>query len=89
MRPAALIGVAAVLLAGCTPPPAPLQQDDVSWRARAENSPARIEKSWRVSESETVKILIVPGFPLGERCVIYSTERGDTMQCREITPSAQ
>ena len=49
----------------------------------------RVEKTYRLSETETVKTIIVPGWPLGEKCVIYSNAVSSTMQCREISAHAQ
>lgn len=61
----------------------------ISQKTRVENLQARVEKTYRLSETETVKIIMVPGFPFGERCVIYSNAVSSTMQCREISPSQQ
>ncbi len=70
---------------GPTPPkPAPISQ-----KTRVENLQARVEKSYRLSETESVKIVIVPGWPFGERCVIYSNAVSSTMQCREVLPHEQ
>ena len=82
-----------LLIVGCqgkppaTPaaPPAPA----ISYKTRAEHASAKIEKEYRLSETETIKVVIVPGFPMGERCVIYSNGRGNAMPCREIMPGQQ
>lgn len=68
---------------------APDKRPPISQKVRVENLQARIEKSYRLSDTENVKILMVPGWPFGERCVIYSNSTSSTMQCREITPSQQ
>lgn len=67
-------------------PPTPLP---ISQKVRVENLHARIDKTYRLSETESIKIVIVPGWPFGERCVIYSNAVSSTMQCREITTSQQ
>ena len=69
--------------------PAPPKQPPISQKVRVENLHARVEKSYRLSETESIKIVIVPGWPFGERCVIYSNAVSSTMQCREITTSQQ
>jgi len=68
---------------------APDKRPLISQKVRVENLQARIEKSYRLSDTESVKILMVPGWPFGERCVIYMNGQTSTMQCREITPSQQ
>jgi len=68
------------LLRGHTEQPATDQPEDPQ---------ARIEKTYRLSETETVKIVMVPGWPVGERCVIYSNAVSSTIQCREISPGHQ
>jgi hypothetical protein len=78
--------IAAALLVGCGSQAAPEPKESgISYRTRAENAPARIVKSYHLSETETVTVLVVPGFPFGERCIIYGDHRGNTMQCREIS----
>jgi hypothetical protein len=61
----------------------------ISYKTRTEHASAKVEKKYRLSETETIKVVTVPGFPMGERCVIYTNERGNAMQCREITPGQQ
>jgi hypothetical protein len=61
----------------------------ISYKTRAEHATAKVEKEYRLSETETIKVVIVPGFPMGDRCVIYTNVQGSTMQCREITPGQQ
>ena len=58
----------------------------IVWKTRAEHAKAKVEKEYRLSETETMKVVIVPGFPMGERCVIYTNGQTSAMQCREITP---
>ena len=87
-RSALLMASFAILVAGCDSSAAP-DRPSIDYRLRAENAPARIEKSYRLSETETVKVLVVPGFPFGDRCVIYGDQRGNTMQCREIGVSRE
>lgn len=65
-----------------TPPP-------ISQKIRVENLQARVEKSYRLSETDSIKIVIVPGYPMGERCLIYSNATSSTMQCREVLPHEQ
>lgn len=67
----------------------PEKPPPISQKVRVENLQARMAKSYRLSETESIKIVIVPGFPFGERCVIYSNAISSTMQCREITTSQQ
>ena len=91
-------GVAAIVvlgiisaLAGCSEAPSAneIKQAPVSYKTRVENAHARIDKSYRLSETETVKIVIVPGHPYGERCVIYTNGQSSTMHCREIAAQQQ
>ena len=79
---------ASLFLLSCSKP-APPKQPAISQKVRVENLQARIEKTYRLSETENIKIVIVPGWPFGERCVIYSNAVSSTMQCREITTSQQ
>ncbi|MBI4293626.1 MAG: hypothetical protein HY661_19290 [Betaproteobacteria bacterium] len=89
-RTSLAVMLACLLIAGCgsqasteaKPPP-------INYKERAENAQARIVKSYRLSDTESVKVLIIPGYPWGDRCVIYSNERGNTMQCSEISASRQ
>jgi hypothetical protein len=76
-------------LAGCDKPPAAEVQSSVSYKTRAENAVARVEKTYRLSDTESLKIVIVPGYPLGERCVVYTNGHTSAMQCRELLPSQQ
>lgn len=69
--------------------PAPPKPSLISQKVRVENLQARIAKSYRLSETESIKVVIVPGYPFGEKCVIYSNAVSSTMQCREITTSQQ
>lgn len=84
---ALLLSAAAVALclplAGCKDPPVP--KPSVSYKTKAENAHARIEKTYRLSETETIKVVIVPGYPVGERCVIYTNGTSSTMSCSELT----
>lgn len=84
-----LLAAALAALAGCDRAPAPPPQPSISYKTRVENATARIEQTYRLSETEIVKVLIVPGWPMGERCVIYSGPSGSTMSCRELVPSRQ
>lgn len=82
--------IASNALTGCSgeasPPP---QKPSISYRTKAENANARIDKTYRLSETETIKVVIVPGFPYGERCVIYSNSTSSTMHCQEISAGRQ
>ena len=69
--------------------PAPATPPPISQKVRVENLQARIEKTYRLSETESIKIVIVPGWPFGERCMVYSNAVSSTMQCREITAGQQ
>lgn len=84
----ALAAVAAVM--GCSDPKPPKeQQPQISQKVRVQNLQARIEKTYRLSETESIKTVIVPGYPIGEKCIVYSNAVSSTMQCREILPSQQ
>ena len=72
----------------CSRAPDP-KSPPISQKVRVENLQARVEKTYRLSDTETVKTVIVPGWPLGEKCVIYSNAMSSTMQCREISAHAQ
>ena len=61
----------------------------ISYKTRAEHASVKVEKEYRLSETETIKVVIVPGFPMGERCVIYTNGQTSAMQCREVTPRQQ
>lgn len=78
------------ILTGCTgeasPPP---EKPSISYKTRAENAQARIDRTYRLSETEIVKVIIVPGHPYGERCVVYSTPTSSTMHCRESAAQRQ
>lgn len=77
-----------VMLSGCSEPkqePPPR----ISQKVRVENLQPRIAKTYRLSETETVKVLIMPGWPMGEKCTIYSNQTSSTMQCREALPHEQ
>lgn len=84
------LGVIAVL-SGCSESPSAkeIRQQPVSYKTRAENAHARIDKTYRLSETESIKIVIVPGHPYGERCVIYTNGQSSTMHCREIAAQQQ
>ncbi len=83
-----LCGVA--LLSGC-PEPNPLKQEaaSISQKVRVQNLKPRIEQAYALSDTESVRILIVPGWPMGEKCLVYSNATSSTMQCREILPQEQ
>ena len=66
------------------PKPPPISQ-----KVRVDNLQARVEKTYRLSDTETVKTIIVPGWPLGEKCVIYSNAVSSTMQCRDVSAHVQ
>ena len=66
------------------PKPLPISQ-----KVRVENLQARVEKTYRISEAEPVKTIIVPGWPFGEKCVIYSNAASSTMQCRDVSAHVQ
>jgi len=87
MRLIALFSLLA--LAACQPAATEPTKPSISWKTRAENANARIEKTYRLSETESVKVVTVPGYPLGERCVIYNNGQSSAMQCRELLPSHQ
>jgi len=57
---------------------------DISQRVRVENLPIRLEREQRLAEGETVKIIIVPGFPFGNRCIVYEGRSGAAIHCEEI-----
>ena len=84
-----IVACLCLLLAGCWEKPQAAAAPAISWKTRAEHAKVKVEKEYRLSETETMKVVIVPGFPMGERCVVYSNERGNAMQCREITPGQQ
>ena len=86
---AACAGVLGCSRAAPDKPPPVKESPPISQKVRVENLQARTEKSYSLSGSETIKIVIVPGYPFGERCVIYSNANSSTMQCREITPGQQ
>jgi len=89
-RSSLAVSIATALLVGCGSQAAPEPKESgISYRTRAENAPARIVKTWRLSEDESVKVLVVPGFPFGERCIIYGDQRGNTMQCSEMSARQQ
>lgn len=77
--------VAIALFASCSEPvptdPAP--QPEISYRTRAENAPIKVLKEHRLSETETVRLISVPGFPFGERCVLYTGPQTSALQCGE------
>ena len=83
----ALLGLVSPLLVGCQERrQEAAAAQSVSYKTRAEHASAKVEKEYRLSETETIKVVIVPGFPMGERCVIYTNVQTSAMQCREITP---
>jgi len=90
MTAAKIITVAALCAAvlGCSEPKA-TTPPPISQKVRVENLQARVDKTYRLSETESIKIVIVPGWPFGERCVIYTNAVSSTMQCREITTREQ
>ena len=77
----------ALLFAGCdqTPP----EPERVSNRTRAENASIHVEREHRLSEDEQIRVVIVPGFPMGERCVLYTGPGTSAMQCEEATSRQQ
>ena len=87
MRLLALL--AAALLSACKPEPVEPAKPSISYKTRAENAQVRVEKSHRLSETETVKVITVPGYPMGERCVVYNNGPASAMQCRELSPTRQ
>ena len=76
-----------LLLPGCGEKPP--EKPGMSYKTRAEHVPIRVDKEIRLSETESIKAVIVPGFPMGDRCVIYSNGTASAMQCREVTASQQ
>ena len=80
---------AALALAGCQGAEPPAAQPSISYKVKAENASARIEREFRLSESETVKTIMVPGFPYGSRCVVYQRNEAVAMQCAEVFASQQ
>lgn len=80
-------------LPGCSEAPSAkeIREAPISYKTRAENAHARIEKTYRLSETETVKVVIVPGWPFGERCIIYNnaSNYSSAMRCSEITVGQQ
>lgn len=79
---------ALVALCACTEP-APPEKPSISYKTRAENASMRVEKEHRLSENETVRVVIVPGWPMGERCVLYTGPTSSAMACREVSPLRQ
>jgi len=77
------------MLSGCSEPKQAKEQPQISQKVRVQNLQPRIEKTYRLSETETVKVLIMPGWPMGEKCVIYTNGSTSTMQCREALPHEQ
>lgn len=78
-----------MLLAACQPATPEPTKPSVSYKTRAENAEARIDKTYRLSDTESVKVITVPGWPSGERCVVYSNGSAIAMQCGELSPSKQ
>lgn len=80
-------------LAGCSDGPSAkeIREAPISYKTRAENAHARIEKTYRLSETESIKVVIVPGWPFGERCIIYNnaSNYSSAMRCSEITVGQQ
>ncbi len=68
---------------------APDNPPPISYKTRVENMHARIDKTYRLSETESIKIVIVPGHPYGERCVIYTNGATSAMRCRELLAQHQ
>jgi hypothetical protein len=75
--------LAVVLLAGCSDSDPTPQQQPISYRTRAENAPIKVLKEHRLSDTETVRLISVPGFPFGERCVLYTGPQTSSLQCGE------
>lgn len=86
---AACAGVLGCSRAAPDKPPPVKESPPISQKVRVENLQARTEKTYPLSGSETIKIVIVPGYPFGERCVIYTNGATSTMSCREITAGQQ
>lgn len=78
-----------LMLAACRPAATEPQKPSISYKTKVENASARVDKSYRLSETETVKVIIVPGHPMGERCIVYSNGQTSTMQCSELRPAQQ
>jgi hypothetical protein len=90
MRTRTLAAGALCLLAlGCSEATSTTERQPVSQKVRIENLQPRVEKSYRLSEAESIKVVIIPGFPMGERCLVYSNATSSAMQCREVLPSEQ
>ena len=85
----ALISVVLLTLAGCDGRAAPKPKADISQRVRVENLPIRVERSHRISETESVQVVIVPAFPYGKRCIVFTKADSSAMQCDDISASAQ
>lgn len=86
-----LIIAGLLLLTGCDGRAAaePKEKPDISQRVRVENLPIRVERSQRISETETVQVIIVPGFPYGKRCVVFTKNDSSAMQCEDVRPRQQ
>lgn len=80
---------AAALVGACQPVATEPVRPSISYKTKVENTSARVDKSYRLSETETVKVIIVPGHPMGERCIVYSNGPASTMQCSELRPADQ
>ena len=77
-----------VLVTGCNEQTS-AEPQNMSYKTKAENASIRVEREHRLSENESVRVVIVPGFPYGERCVLYTGPTSGSMDCKEIMPPEQ
>lgn len=62
---------------------------DISEKVRVDNLPIRVEREQRLSDTEAVKVIIVPRYPYGQRCIVYVNGPARSMQCDEIFATEQ
>ncbi len=77
-----------VLVAACKEQTS-AEPQNMSYKTKAENASIRVEREHRLSENESVRVVIVPGFPYGERCLLYTGPASSSIDCKGITPREQ
>jgi len=95
MTPARLLGiilgvtglmVAYLAIKSNQPIPAPEPKVANAFKERTEATPIKVERTQQISDSESVKVILVPEFPSWQRCVVYTNATSSTMQCTDAIP---
>lgn len=86
MKKLTMLTAIAASIAGCSEPVTTVStpaKAPISYRTRAKNAPIKVLREHRFNDTEAVRLLSIPGFPYGERCVLYTAPQTSALQCGE------